>query len=76
MQPEISTTNQQEISQQVAATLPADRSRWPQRAQDSFRHLLFELNSWSRKTDNSFIGNQWIAETAVREVWAGEGCAG
>ena len=72
MQPEAISTQNEIFTHQVIAGLPPERSQWPPSAQESFQLLLTDLNAWSRQAHHSFTGNQWIAESAVREVWSAE----
>ena len=56
-----------------ANTLPASRSKWPSPTLQAYSSLLAELDAWSRERGCSSSGNSWVAETAVREVWAETG---
>jgi len=46
--------------------LPDDRRDWSSDEQDSYREVLAELDTWSRRHDAPRSLNSWIAEEAVR----------
>lgn len=50
--------------------LPRNRSHWPYKARQAFKETLAELNAWDRDHEHRTSLNHWIAEQAVREVWA------
>jgi len=49
--------------------LPKNRNDWSTNAQDAFREVLGELDTWSRRHDAPRGLNSWIAEEAVRRSW-------
>lgn len=49
--------------------LPGNRRDWPSDEQDTYREVLAELDTWSRRHDAPRNLNSWIAEEAVRRSW-------
>jgi len=50
-------------------TLSGNRDEWSSGAESAYRHVLGELNAWSRSHDSPRCLNAWIAEEAVRRSW-------
>ncbi len=66
MAPMIVTTEAAAPVLEPRHVLPNNRRDWPSDEQDSYREVLAELDSWSRRYDASRNLNAWIAEEAVR----------
>jgi len=49
--------------------LSDDRDEWSSGAASAYRHVLEELDAWSRRHDAPRGLNSWIAEEAVRRSW-------
>lgn len=50
-------------------TLSDNRDEWSSGAECAYRHVLGELDAWSRRHDAPRGMNSWIAEEAVRRSW-------
>ena len=49
--------------------LSDNRDEWSSGAENAYRHVLGELDAWSRRHDAPRGLNSWIAEEAVRRSW-------